>query len=192
MGKLAKLKRLLHAPFTLHSRLIEHIEQETANARAGKPAHIMARMNSLTEKQLIQAMYRASQAGVKVDLLVRGMCCLRPGVPGVSDHIRVRSVIGRFLEHSRVFWFQNGGEEVIYCSSADWMERNMFFRVETCFPVTDPELAKRVKQEALLVYFSDNRQSWQLGPDGGYRQQSVEVEKQKIAQQILMEKLAQH
>lgn len=192
MGKVAKLKKLLHAPFTLHSRLIEHIEQEIANARAGKPAHIMARMNSLTEKQLIQALYRASQAGVKVDLVVRGICCLRPGIPGVSEHIRVRSVIGRFLEHSRVFWFQNGGEEVIYCSSADWMERNMFFRVETCFPITDPELAKRVKQDALLTYLADNRQAWLLGPDGGYRQNSVEIDKQKIAQQILQEKLAPH
>ncbi|HEX4870403.1 MAG TPA: polyphosphate kinase 1 [Moraxellaceae bacterium] len=192
MGKVAKLKKLLHAPFTLHSRLMEHIEHETQHALAGKPAHIMARMNSLTEKHLIQALYRASQAGVKVELVVRGICCLRPGVPGVSEHIRVRSVVGRFLEHSRVFWFLNGGDEVVYCSSADWMERNMFFRVETCFPVTDRELAKRVKQEALLTYLADNRQAWTLGADGGYRQGSVEVGKEKIAQQVLLEKLTPH
>lgn len=191
MGKAAKLKKLLHAPFTLHSRLMEHIEHEVRNAEKGKPAHIIARMNSLTEKHLIQALYRASQAGVKVDLIVRGMCCLRPGVPGVSDNIRVRSVIGRFLEHSRVFWFESGGDPAVYCSSADWMERNMFFRVETCFPITDPELARRVKQDALLIYLADNRQSWQLLPDGGYRQSACEVGKEKMAQQVLLEKLAQ-
>ncbi len=192
MGKPAKLKKLLHAPFTLHARLMEHIEQEVRNAQEGKPAHVIARMNSLTEKNLIQALYRASQAGVKVDLVVRGICCLRPGVAGVSENIRVRSVVGRFLEHSRVYWFQNGGEEIIYCASADWMDRNMFFRVETCFPITDPALAKRVKQDALLVCLADNRQSWLLQPDGSYRQASSEPGKEKVSQQILMEKLAQH
>jgi len=192
MGKPAKLKKLLHAPFTLHARLIEHIEHEIANAKEGKPAHIMARMNSLAEKQLIQALYRASQAGVKIDLLVRGICCLRPGIAGVSENIKVRSVVGRFLEHSRVFWFENGGNNVVYCSSADWMGRNMFFRVETCFPITDPVLAKRVKQDALLTYLSDNRQSWQLQPDGAYRQLSSDPGKEKMAQQILQEKLAPH
>lgn len=190
MGKPAKLKKLLHAPFTLHARLVEHIEQETRNAQEGKPAHIIARMNSLTEKNLIQALYRASQAGVKIELIVRGICSLRPGVPGVSDNIRVRSVIGRFLEHSRVFWFLNGGEEVIYCSSADWMDRNMFFRVETCFPITDPALAKRVKLDALLVCLADNRQSWLLQSDGSYRQSASEPGKEKISQQILLEKLS--
>jgi polyphosphate kinase len=192
MGKVAKLKKLLHAPFTLHSKLVDHIEQEARNAGKGKPAHIIARMNSLTEKQLIQALYRASQAGVKIDLIVRGICCLRPGVPGVSDNIRVRSVVGRFLEHSRVFWFENGGDNVVYCSSADWMDRNMFFRVETCFPVSDPDLARRVKQDALLTYLADNRQSWHLQPDGGYRQGACEPGKEKIAQQLLLERLAQH
>lgn len=192
MGKPAKLKRLLHAPFTLHARMVEHIEQEAGNARDGKPAHIMARMNSLTEKNLIQALYRASQAGVKVDLIVRGICCLRPGIPGVSENIRVRSVIGRFLEHTRAFWFQNGGDEVIYCSSADWMDRNMFFRVETCFPVSDPDLAKRVKQDALLTYLADNRQSWVLQADGSYRQISSESGKEKVAQHVLLEKLTPH
>lgn len=191
MGKLAKLKKLLHAPFTLHARLLEHIEHEIANSRAGKPASIVARMNSLTEKQLIQALYRASQAGVSVDLIVRGICSLRPGIPGVSENIRVRSVIGRFLEHSRVFWFANGGEEVIYCSSADWMDRNMFFRVETCFPITDPVLAKRTKHDTLTIYLSDNRQSWMLQPDGSYRQLAVDSGKEKMAQQYLLEKLTQ-
>jgi polyphosphate kinase len=192
MGKPAKLKKLLHAPFTLHAKLLEHIEQEIINAKVGKPAHIIARMNSLAEIQLIHAMYRASQAGVKIDLIVRGICCLRPGIPGVSENIRVRSVIGRFLEHSRVFWFDNGGASIIYCSSADWMARNMFFRVETCFPITDPELAKRAKQDSLLTYLADNRQSWQLQSDGSYRQHSAEAGKEKMAQHILLEKLSQH
>ncbi|MDI1301695.1 MAG: polyphosphate kinase 1 [bacterium] len=192
MGKPAKLKKLLHAPFTLHSRLLEHIEHEISSAREGRPAQIIARMNSLAEKQLIQALYRASQAGVKIDLIVRGICCLRPGIPGVSDNIKVRSVVGRFLEHSRVFWFENSGNSVVYCSSADWMERNMFFRVETCFPITDPVLAKRVKLDALLTYLADNRQSWQLQPDGAYRQLSSDPGKEKMAQQILQEKLAPH
>lgn len=192
MGRPAKLKKLLHAPFTLHAKLLEHIEQEISNAKAGRPAHIIARMNSLAERQLIQTLYRASQAGVKIDLIVRGICCLRPGIAGVSDNIRVRSVVGRFLEHSRVFWFENGGEGVVYCSSADWMSRNMFFRVETCFPISDPDLAKRVKQDALLTYLADNRQSWQLQSDGSYRQQRCDPGKEKLAQQILLEKLAQH
>lgn len=192
MGKPAKLKKLLHAPFTLHARLIEHIEHEASSAREGRPAQIIARMNSLAEKQLIQALYRASQAGVKIDLIVRGICCLRPGIPGVSDNIKVRSVVGRFLEHSRVFWFENSGNSVVYCSSADWMDRNMFFRVETCFPITDPVLAKRVKQDALLTYLSDNCQSWQLQADGAYRQLSSDPGKEKMAQQILQERLAPH
>jgi len=189
MGKPAKLKRLLHAPFTLHAKMMEHIEQEAKNAKEGKPAHIIARMNSLTEKNLIQALYRASQAGVKVELIVRGICCLRPGIPGVSENIRVRSVIGRFLEHTRAFWFENGGDSQIYCSSADWMDRNMFFRVETCFPITDPDLAKRVKHDALQIYLSDNRQSWVLQSDGSYRQISADAGKEKVAQHILLEKL---
>ncbi len=192
MGRAAKLKKLLHAPFTLHSGLLECIEQEIRNAREGKPAQILARMNSLTEKQLIQALYRASQAGVKIDLVVRGTCCLRPGMPGISEHIRVRSVIGRFLEHSRVFWFENGGSNLLYCSSADWMDRNMFFRIETGFPVTDPELARRVKNDALLTYLADNRQSWQLRADGSYHHNVCEPGREKMAQQVLLEKLAPH
>ncbi|MFN3586444.1 MAG: polyphosphate kinase 1 [Moraxellaceae bacterium] len=191
MGKLPKLKKLLHAPFTLHARLLEHIEQEIAHHQAGRPAHIIARMNSLTETQLIQALYRASQAGVKVDLIVRGICCLRPGIPGVSENIRVRSIVGRFLEHTRAFSFENGGEPVIYCSSADWMDRNMFYRVETCFPISDPALAKRLRHDALTLYLGDNRQSWILQPDGSYRQPACEPGKEKLAQQMLLEKLAQ-
>lgn len=116
------------------------------------------------------ALYSASQAGVKIDLIVRGACCLRPGVPGLSDNITVRSVVGRFLEHSRVYWFGNGGKSEIFCSSADWMERNLLRRVETCFPILEPELAARVFDEELHNYLRDNQQAWQLHPDGSYSQ----------------------
>lgn len=188
MGKPAKLKKLLHAPFTLHSKMLEYIETEIMHAQNGLPAHIMLRMNSLTEKQMIQALYRASMAGVKVDLVVRGVCCLRPGIPNISHNIQVRSIVGRFLEHSRVFYFLNNGTEKIYCSSADWMDRNMFYRVETCFPITDHALAKRVKNDALLIYLQDNRQSWVLQADGSYKKPNMAGE-QKVAQQLLLEKL---
>jgi polyphosphate kinase len=169
LGKVSRLKKLLQAPFTLHSGMLERIERETAHALAGRPARIIARMNSLIEPRVIQALYRASGAGVRVDLLVRGMCGLRPGIPGISDHIQVRSVLGRFLEHSRVFHFENGGEPELFLSSADWMQRNFFRRVEVAFPVTDEALRKRVTQEALLNYLSDNTQAWALQKDGSYK-----------------------
>lgn len=168
LGRAARLKKLLNAPFTLHRQLLAHIKQETTNAKKGIPAAIKLRMNSLTEIQLIEALYAASRAGVQVDLIVRGMCSLRPGVTGMSDNIRVRSIVGRFLEHSRVFYFANGGEPVIYCASADWMDRNMFRRVEVCFPITDPELAARVERETLNWYLKDNSLSWQLQANGEY------------------------
>ncbi|OOG26798.1 polyphosphate kinase 1 [Thioalkalivibrio denitrificans] len=169
LGKVSRLKRLLQAPFTLHSGMLERIERETAHALAGRPARIIARMNSLIEPRVIQALYRASGAGVRVDLMVRGMCSLRPGIPGISDHIQVRSVLGRFLEHSRVFYFENGGEPELFLSSADWMPRNFFRRVEVAFPVTDEVLRKRVLQETLLNYLADNTQSWALQKDGSYK-----------------------
>ncbi|MGE8372604.1 MAG: polyphosphate kinase 1, partial [Pseudomonas putida] len=135
MGKTLRMKKLLHAPFTLKKGMLDMIARETQFALEGKPAHIIAKFNSLTDAKVIKALYKASQSGVKIDLVVRGMCCLRPGIPGVSHNIQVRSIIGRFLEHTRVFYFLNGGEEQIYLSSADWMERNLDKRVETCFPV---------------------------------------------------------
>ena len=170
MGKAARLKKLKHSPFTLHSSLLELIDFETAEAEAGRPAHIMAKFNSLTEKNIMQALYRASQAGVRVDLVVRGICCLKPGIPGLSENIQVRSIIGRFLEHTRVHYFLHGGDEQVYCSSADWMDRNLFNRVETCFPIIEPELRKRVIREGLEVFFEDNVQAWCLQPDGSYTQ----------------------
>jgi polyphosphate kinase len=129
---------------------------------------MVARLNSLSEPGVIQALYEASQAGVSIDLLVRGICCLRPGIPGVSENIRVRSIVGRFLEHSRVYYFFAGGAEELWCSSADWMERNFFRRFEVCFPILDDDLRSRALAEALELPLSDNQQSWELRSDGSY------------------------
>jgi polyphosphate kinase len=163
-----KLKRLLQSPFTLHAGVLKRIDRETRHAKAGKPARIVAKMNALNEPQVVRALYQASQAGVQIDLIVRGACTLRPGVPGVSDNIRVRSIVGRFLEHHRVYWFANDGAPDLFCSSADWLERNLLRRVETAFPLVDPDLSKRVFDEALANYLGDNVSAWQLHSDGYY------------------------
>jgi polyphosphate kinase len=168
LGTAFKLKRLLESPFTLHKALLEMIDREADNALAGKPARIMAKMNALIEPEVIQALYRASQAGVSIDLVVRGICALRPALPGVSDNIRVHSVVGRFLEHTRVCYFENDGSPQVFCASADWMNRNLFQRVETCFPIIDEALRARAVEEGLRVYLRDNTQSWAMRPDGTY------------------------
>ena len=189
MGKTLRMKKLLHAPFTLKKTLLDLIAKETAAAAEGKPAHIIAKFNSLTDPKVIRALYKASQTGVKIDLVVRGMCCLRPGIAGVSHNIHVRSIIGRFLEHTRVFYFLNGGDEQIYLSSADWMERNLDKRVETCFPVEGKKLITRVKKE-LESYLTDNTQAWVLQSDGRYlRQQPTGNQNPRSAQSGLLEKL---
>ena len=144
LGPTIQLRRLLHSPFTLYSGVIARIERESAHARAGRPAHIVAKLNALNEPHVIKALYRASQAGVEIDLIVRGTCTLRPGLPGISEHIRVRSIVGRFLEHSRVYWFANHAAPELFCASADWMERNLLRRIEIAFPILDPALATRV------------------------------------------------
>lgn len=191
LGRAMQLERVLQSPFTLEKRLRELIQTEIDEAEAGRPARIVARMNSLSELGIIAELYRASQAGVQIDLLVRGICCLRPGVPGVSENIRVRSVIGRFLEHSRVYAFHAGGQELVFASSADWMSRNLFRRVEACFPIDDPKLKKRVLDEALGVYFRDNVQAWELRSDGTYERQTPgEGEEPFVAQTALLERLA--
>ena len=169
MAPAIRLHQLLQSPFTLHAGVLAKIEREAQHARLGRPARIVAKMNALNEPQVVRALYAASQAGVQVDLIVRGACTLRPGVPGVSDNIRVRSVVGRFLEHSRVYWFGNDDEPELYCASADWLERNLMRRVETCFPILDPGLAARVKHEALDNYLADNVDAWLLQADGEYR-----------------------
>ncbi len=190
MSKEGKLKKILQAPFTLHSTVLELIDQEIANAKAKKPAAIYAKMNSLVEPQIIQALYRASQAGVKVELIVRGICALRPRVKGVSDNIRVRSIVGRFLEHTRVFCFENGGDRKVYLSSADWMGRNFFSRVETCFPITEKRMKQRVFRETIEAYLADNAQSWELNADGSYTPKQTK-QNRKSAQENLLESLAE-
>ena len=167
LTRVPRLRKLLHAPFSLHRALISKIEREADHARAGKPARIVAKLNALTEVTIIQALYRASAAGVRIDLIVRGVCCLRPGIPGVSEHIQVRSIIGRFLEHSRVYLFENGGEREIYCGSADWMDRNLFRRVEIAFPIESAELQARIARE-IDLYLADDTQAWRLNADGHY------------------------
>ncbi|KAF1717342.1 polyphosphate kinase 1 [Pseudoxanthomonas wuyuanensis] len=169
LAPLTKLKRLLQSPFTLHAGLLKKIEREAKLARAGKPGRIVAKINALNEPRIIRALYAASQAGVSVDLIVRGACALRPGVPGISDNIRVRSIVGRFLEHSRVYWFGNDGAPELYCASADWLERNLLHRVETCFPILDPDLARQVYQDVLQNYLDDNVNAWELDANGEYR-----------------------
>ncbi len=168
------------------------IAREAELARAGGVGHIMAKMNSLIEPQVIQALYAASRAGVKIELIVRGVCALRPGVPGVSDNITVRSVIGRFLEHTRVFWFGNDGESRVFLSSADWMGRNFFARVEACFPIDDEALARRVQRESLELYLADNTQAWVLQSDGRYLRAQPGDAPRVSAQESLLEQLAEH
>ncbi|MBA3032204.1 MAG: polyphosphate kinase 1 [Gammaproteobacteria bacterium] len=169
LGKASALKHLWQSPFTLHSNMLEAIHAETAAARAGRKAHIIAKMNSLLEPEIIEALYTASQAGVHIDLIVRGVCCLRPGVKGLSENIHVRSVIGRFLEHHRIYYFYADGAENLYLASADWMERNFFRRIEVCFPVLEPKLKRRVIKEGLRNYLADNCQAWDMDSDGQYQ-----------------------
>ena len=188
MGKVQKMKKLLHAPFTLKKTLLDLIARETAHAEAGRPAQIVIKVNAVTDAKVIRALYKASIAGVKIDLIVRGMCCLRPGVPGVSHNIRVRSIIGRFLEHSRVYWFANGGEEVLYLASADLMERNLDRRVETGFPIEGKKLIQRVRRE-LDLYLTDNSSASVLQADGSYQHPQPHGQAVRNVQQQLLEKL---
>ncbi|MES2953804.1 MAG: polyphosphate kinase 1 [Pseudomonadota bacterium] len=186
-SKLPKLNRLWLAPFQLHKKLIERIDALGEVAAQGKDTRIVAKMNALTDETLILALVRAGQRGVKIDLVVRGACMLPAQVPGVTDNIRVRSIIGRFLEHSRVFYFRCDGEETVYLSSADWMNRNMLRRVELAWSVTDPELRQRIIDECLVAYLHDGVDAWDLQPDGSYlRVQAAEPGPQHGAQAALM------
>ncbi len=186
LGKARTLKHLWQAPFTLQPNVVAAIQAEAETARAGGKAMIVAKMNSLLEPETIHALYEASRAGVSIDLIVRGVCALRPGVPGLSENIRVRSIIGRFLEHHRVFFFHAGGEEKVYLSSADWMERNFFRRIELAFPVLDPKLKKRVITEGLKFYLADNQQSWDMNGEGTYQRRRSPRAKPHSAQGELM------
>jgi polyphosphate kinase len=184
------LTRLAQSPFGLHKQLLELIRREIRNAQTGGTGHIIAKINALVEPQLIQALYEASNAGVLIDLVVRGICCLRPGIPGVSDNIRVRSIIGRFLEHTRCYYFHNGGREEVYCASADWMDRNMFRRIEVMFPVLDPALKQRLISD-LDLYLADNTQSWNLSAGGQYQPLTADDDIPVSVQAKLLEKLAE-
>ena len=169
LGKASKLRHLWQSPFTLHQRVIKAINQEAELARAGKKARIIAKMNALLDPDIIRALYDASSAGVQIELIIRGVCALKPGIPGVSENIRVISIVGRFLEHSRIFYFYNDRSEDLYLSSADWMYRNFFRRIEVCFPVLDPKLKKRIIKEGLEPYLKDNVNAWEMLPDSTYR-----------------------
>ena len=187
LGRAGKLKKLLQSPFTLHKSIISFIEREIDFAEKGKEARIIAKMNALVEPEIIRTLYRASQAGVKIELIIRGICSLRPGVKGVSDNIKVRSIVGRFLEHTRIFYFLNNGDEQIYCSSADWMPRNLFHRVEACFPIEEKRTKDQVKKFGLMPYLADNQQAWLLQSDGTYKRARPGNSRSRAAQQILLD-----
>lgn len=185
----ADMSRMLASPFTLFAALLEKIKRETANAEAGGEGRIIAKINSLNEPQLIDALYEASSAGVQIDLIVRGICSLRPGVKGLSENIRVRSIVGRFLEHSRVYYFFNGGKEEFYCSSADWMDRNMFRRNESCFEIRQKAMKEQIRHD-LNLFLADNCQTWMLAGDGSYARLEAGDDERVSAQQIFLDELA--
>jgi polyphosphate kinase len=189
--RVAAMQKILQSPFTLHEALLEKTKREIAFAREGKPARIIAKMNALIEPQIIQTLYNAAMAGVKIDLIVRGICALRPGIRGISENITVRSVVGRFLEHSRVYYFQNDGNPEIYCASADWMERNFFRRIEVCFPIERKSHRDRIVED-LQVYLADNAQAWELDADGLYWRLSPAGDPIVSAQETLLHRYAQH
>ncbi len=187
--KVPSLNTVLQAPFTLYNLLIELIDTEIEHAKEGHPARIIAKFNSLVEPQIIQALYRASGSGVKIQLIVRGICCLRPGLAGISENIEVRSIVGRFLEHTRACYFHNNGDPKVFCSSADWMDRNFFRRVEVCWPIRDPAMRKRITDE-LEVYLKDSQQAWILQSDGNYTPLQGHEADACSAQQMLLNQLA--
>jgi polyphosphate kinase len=191
LGKASKLKHLWQSPFTLHTNVLEAIRNETKLAKAGKRAQIIAKMNALLEPEIITALYEASQAGVKIDLIVRGVCALRPGVAGLSENINVRSIIGRFLEHTRIFYFRNDLAHDLYLSSADWMDRNFFRRIEVCFPLLDEKLKKRVLDEGLKSYLKDNVQAWEMDCNGFWHRKAAGRGSANCAQTGLLQELGQ-
>ncbi len=188
LGKARALNHLWQSPFTMHAEVLRAIQNETRLAKSGKIGRIIAKMNALLEPETISALYEASGAGVKIDLIVRGVCALRPGVAGLSDNIKVRSVVGRFLEHTRIFYFRNDLKHDVYLSSADWMDRNFFRRIEVCFPVLDQKLKRRVIDEGLKIYLQDNCQAWEMDGEGHYRHKILRRAPRKCAQSELLKK----
>lgn len=188
MGRPMPSHQILHAPFTLHDGLMQMIDDEIHHAKNGKKARIIMKCNAVTERRIIDKLYEASQAGVQINLIVRSICCLRPQVKNLSENIRVRSIVGRFLEHTRVYYFYNDGDEKLYCSSADLMDRNLLHRVETAFPILDKKLFKRIYEDGLINYLQDNVQAWELDGRGEWNQvhHSLDIHD---AQSILLEKI---
>jgi polyphosphate kinase len=189
LTRTSKLRRLLQSPFNLHESVQAMIERESAHALAGRKARIIVKLNALVDPRTIDTLYRASGSGVKIDLIVRGVCAVRPGIPGLSDNIRVRSVVGRFLEHSRAYWFLNGGLPELYLSSADWMERNFFRRVEIAFPVQRAEHRQRILDD-LEILLADNTNAWELNADGSYTRLTPNHRAPVDAQATLLERYA--
>jgi polyphosphate kinase len=187
--RVATMQKILQSPFTLHESLLEKTKREIALAQQGKPARIIAKLNALVEPQIIQALYHAAMAGVKIDLIVRGICALRPGIRGISENITVRSIVGRLLEHSRVYYFHNDDNPEIYCASADWMERNFFRRIEVCFPIERKQHRDRIIED-LQTYLADNTQAWVLGPDGSYKRVPAGNTPAVSAQEMLLRRYA--
>jgi polyphosphate kinase len=188
LGRMKPLRRLLQAPFTLHKRMLQHVETVADAARRGEPARIVAKVNALTDVPLIASLIRAAQAGADIDLIVRGACMLPPGIPDVTERIRVRSIVGRFLEHSRIAYFRWGAgddDEALYLSSADWMSRNMYRRIEVAWPIRDAALRQRVIDECLVPYLHDRKDAWVLRPDGSDQRVGVDG---PSAQQALMQR----
>jgi polyphosphate kinase len=181
--ELPQWRKLVVAPSRLEAFFLEKIEQEAANQKAGKEGKIIAKLNGLLEPAMVQALYRASQAGVRIDLICRGVCALRPGLPGVSEHIRVTSIVDRFLEHSRVFYFHNAGDPQVYIGSADWMDRNLNRRVEVVFPIEQPDLKQRLIREVLATSLADNLKARELLPDGSYRRLKPEAGQPRVRSQ---------
>jgi polyphosphate kinase len=178
---------LLVAPVNLRQKIEGFIEREIQHAKAGRPAHLIFKMNALVDQRIIRRLYRASQAGVKVELLVRGICCLRPGVPGISENIEVTSIVGEFLEHSRVYYFLNGGEEQIYMGSADLMPRNIDHRVEVLVPILDPAIVKHITADVLAPYLADNMKARRMLPNGNYQRKRPEGSHKVSAQEFLIQ-----
>ncbi|MGE0014003.1 MAG: polyphosphate kinase 1 [Azoarcus sp.] len=191
LGRATTLRHLWQAPFSLQPNVVTAIKREASIAAEGRRGRIIAKMNALLEPETIEALYEASQAGVEVDLIIRGPCALRPGVPGLSENIRVRSIVGRFLEHHRIFHFHADGEDHMYLSSADWMDRNFFRRIEIAFPILDPRIKRRVMKEGLRPYLGDNSQSWEMQSDGSYKKKMPRGTR-RAAQMILLGELAAH
>jgi polyphosphate kinase len=190
LSKVLKLNHIWQSPFTLHDSVLSAVAREIKFAKEGKKARIIAKMNSLVDTDIIDALYAASTAGVKIELIVRGICCLRPGIKGLSENIRVMSVVDRFLEHSRIYYFRAGGSKKIYFASADWMPRNFYTRYEIAFPIKDPMIKKYVRDVILATSLNDNAKAWELQPDGTYTRVTARAGAPVIRSQYVFEDLA--